>query len=92
MNIDKGPSAANYPHDAPRITDIVDHLAVPHSQSPCLEDPAAVTVIICTAVSVAGALVQSRDPGLSELSQTKVVRMCTLEKVERWQVQTPECS
>lgn len=57
---------------------IVYRLAVRHRPSR-LEDPAAVTVIVCTAVAAAeGGVVQNRPPGFRKLSQAKVERTHTL--------------
>lgn len=42
----------------------------------------AVTVTVCTAVPVAGGLVQSRHPRSSKLSQTKAERTCPLGESE----------
>lgn len=54
--------------------------------APCLQDPAAVTVIVCIAAPGAEGLVQNRHPGLSRLSQTKVERMSAFKKARRWHV------
>lgn len=44
-----------------------------------LEDPAAVTGIVCTAVAAAaGGVVQNRHPGFRKLIQARVERMHTL--------------